>query len=106
MRYDYACDKCKLTWIENHGMNENPTIKCPKCKRNAYMTFKSVPAAYVRGYGWLDKAGRRRDMNLHKLINDDPYKKYREPGEKSELASRLKKGGRHNPKAKHFNLGK
>jgi hypothetical protein len=84
-------------------MKEKPTIKCPQCNGiKTHVTFISVPVTYIRGYGWLDKAGRRRDMNLYKLINDDPYNHMREKGEKDDLANKLRKGGKFNPKRRHF----
>jgi len=103
MKYDYMCDKCDIVWTESHGMNEEPVIKCPKCgSHKTHKTWLEAPIFYVRGDGYLDKKGVQRDMNLYKLTKDDPYKKYRERGEKDDLAIRLKKAGQHNPKRKHY----
>jgi rRNA maturation protein Nop10 len=84
-------------------MNEKPRVKCPNCGGlKTQIAFLSTPMTYIRGYGYMDKEGRRRDMNLFKLQNDDPYKKYRAPGEKDDLAHRLRRGGKHNPKRKTY----
>ena len=104
MRYDYACRKCSSSWEERHGMNERPVIKCKKCGEIAYRAFNTVPESYIRGYGWLDRKGAHRDMNHYKLMNDDPYARYREPGEKDELATKLKKSGKHTTNPKRFNI--
>lgn len=100
MRYDYRCLNCSndKEWIVfevRHGISEKPTIKCPLCgKTNCERALLDNPVSYTRGYGWLDKRGRNRDMNLHKLVNDDPYGHMRETGEADDLANRLRTGGK------------
>lgn len=108
MKYDYQCHKCRIYFIVEHGMNEKPKVECPQCKsvKKVERAFITAPIFYTKGYGWLDKEGRRRDMNLYKLIHDDPYAKMRQPGEKDDLAQRLRKGGKHNPKGKSFAVKK
>ncbi len=73
-------------------------IVCPKCKKtNTEITFVGTEAIfYIRGNGYLDVKGRRRDMHLYKLMNDDPYKGMRQPGDKEDLANKLRKGGKFN----------
>jgi putative FmdB family regulatory protein len=107
MRYDYACDKCETVLEVTHGMLEKPTIKCDKCHRVMRLVF-SVPMVYVRGYGWCDKKGAKRDMNLWKLKNEDPYAKIRPPGDKSDLEHKLTQGGKRQKNRRHYavNLGK
>lgn len=77
---------------------------CPRC--NGSNTEKTHVGCnvicYVRGNGYLDRAGCHRDMNLHTLENGDPYAEMREPGEVDDLKQRIKKAGQHNPNAKHF----
>jgi len=103
MRYDYKCDECGHEFITNHGMNEKPKVICPKCNKLSHQIFKSIPEFYVRGYGYCDRAGCKRDMNLYKMTHgDDPYKRYRERGEADNLTSELRKGGKFNPKRRHF----
>lgn len=100
MRYDYRCSKCSTDkeWIifeVEHGMSEEPEILCPKCKHKCEKAFlEQSNISWTRGYGWLDKRGRKRDMNLHKLENNDPYGHMRESGEAEDLAKRLRNGGR------------
>lgn len=101
MRYDYKCYKCDLTYEISHGMNEKPIFKCDQCKGVLERLF-SVPVFYTKGNGYLDRTGVRRDMNLHKMNNDDPYKRYRQRGEADDLKHRLKKGGKFNPNSKTF----
>lgn len=103
MRYDYRCNKCDHVWEVSHGLDEKPKIKCPECgSKSTEIAITTAPTTYVKGYGWLDKKGRNRDMNLHKLQNDDPYGNMRQPGEKEDLEKKLKSGGKFNPKKKTF----
>lgn len=110
MRYDYICNNCSnedrwLIFETNHGMNEKPKVKCPKCGGiNTEQTFRTVPLSYIRGYGWLDVKGRRRDLNLYTLRNRDPYEHMREAGEADDLAHRLKAGGKFNTNPKTFQI--
>lgn len=73
---------------------------CPRCKgNNCSKSFHGFSVTgYTRGYGWLDKAGVNRDMNLYQLTQNDPYGQHRQPGEADHLASQLRKAGKHNPK--------
>lgn len=112
MRYDYFCNRCsnneqQLCFETTHGMNEKPKVKCPKCgETDTEVAFLTVPISYIRGYGWLDVRGRRRDMNLHKLVNDDPYANMRQPGEADDLATKLRRGGRASGNRKTFAVKK
>lgn len=101
MRYDYRCLDCstETEWVVfevQHGMTETPDIKCPECEgskcERAYI--EKGPMGWTRGYGWLDVKGRRRDMNLHTLTNNDPYAGMREKGEADDMAQRLRAGGK------------
>lgn len=108
MRYDYICNDCSeddkwFVFETSHGMTKKPKVKCPKCeKTNTEKAFLSAPISYTRGNGWLDKSGRRRDMNLWKLTNDDPYKSMRQKGEADDLAQRLRNGGKRKTNPKTF----
>ena len=94
MKYDHGCPKCGYEFITEHGMNEKPIVKCPKCNTITKQLFKTTNVGYIRGYGYMDKEGCHRDMNVHKLMNDDPYASMRQPGEKEELANSIRKGGK------------
>jgi predicted nucleic acid-binding Zn ribbon protein len=76
--------------------------ECPMC--GGHDTEKTLLGNnqhfYMKGYGWLDRAGIKRDMNLHRLIHDeqgDPYAEHRVPGEVDDLATRLRKGVQKKP---------
>ena len=81
--------------------------ECPRC--GGHDCTKTLHGAqihgYVRGYGWLDREGAKRDMNRYKLANDDPYAQYRVEGEVDHIDSQLKKEGQHDPKRKHYLAG-
>ena len=73
---------------------------CPRCSgSNTEKTMLGVTTGpcYIRGNGYLDRSGCRRDMNLYHLQNDDPYSEYRQIGEAEDLAIRIKKDGQHKP---------
>lgn len=78
--------------------------ECPRCHgHNCTKTFHGTNVTgYVRGYGWLDRAGAKRDMHHHTLINNDPYGQYRVPGEVDHISSQLKKHGQRKANKKHF----
>jgi hypothetical protein len=84
---------------------------CPRCQgSNCEKTFYGYQVlSYVRGDGYLDRAGCHRDMNLYKLTgtdergqSTDPYAEMRQPGEVDDLKVRLQRAGRHDPKTTHF----
>jgi len=97
----------------SHAMNPtdeelHEAKKCPRCKKhNSQQThYGSQIHSYIRGYGWLDRAGAKRDMNRFKLQNDDPYGQYRVPGEVDHIKNTLDKEGMHDSKSKHFPVSK
>lgn len=125
--YNYLCNDCEQRAVAIKGSSlthdellevifetshmMNPTKQeltaarvCPRC--NGQNTIKTMlgtnVVCYVRGNGYLDKVGCHRDMNLHKLMTDDPYVGMREPGEVDDLANKLRKSGQHNPHTQHF----
>ncbi len=125
--YNYCCNNClelaelikgsalddtelqSVMFETAHSMNPSQrellaASECPRCLgTNTVKVLHGIKlTSYVRGYGYLDRAGARRDMNLYKLQNDDPYKAMRVTGETDDLVARLKRGGKHNPKPKHI----
>ena len=78
---------------------ECPRCSSTNCEKTMYGTDHH---SFIRGYGFLDKAGAKRDMNRFKLNNDDPYGEYRVAGEVDHIDTQLKKGGKHDPKTKYF----
>lgn len=129
-RYNYICNACKaeaegvkgapltdeecheVIFETSHAMSPTEAElsrarECPRCL--GVDTTKTMVGTtltcYVRGYGYLDRAGTTRDMNLYKLQNEDPYREYRVTGEVDHLESKLKRAGRHDPKPKHYLSG-
>ena len=89
-------ESCDLVWEERHGMMEDPVIRCPLCDKQRSKTLLGCETVfYVRGDGYLDKSGCKRDMNLYKLTKEDPYANMRQSGEADDLAQRLRNGGKH-----------
>ncbi len=127
--YNYLCSTCEaaatkvkglpLTHDElwevifetAHSMKPKPkelleARRCPRCggTETEQTMMGCAPLWFTRGAGFLDKPGCHRDMNLFKLTTDDPYADMREPGEADDLAIKLKRGGQHNPRTKHFKV--
>lgn len=101
MNYNYMCESCSneqspFVFGVEHGMSETPEIKCPKCggSRTQKCFAGLSPTVYVRGNGYLDKQGCRRDMELYNLRTKNPYGHLYQPGEQDEIAHQLKAGGR------------
>jgi len=103
MIYNHKCEKCGNIQKEEYSMKEpewssHKDVGCKKCDGVATRFTDwsdGSPTTYVRGQGIVnDKAGAYRDMHLHRLMKDDPYAKLRPPGEKDDLANRLKRGGK------------
>jgi hypothetical protein len=134
-RYNYVCNSCRrqaeeikgspldetelweVVFETSHAME--PTDKelayareCPRCEGvDTAKTYLGLQIhGWVRGYGYLDRAGCHRDMNLHKLTgtdedtgrSTDPYAEMRTPGEVDDLKAKLQRGGRHDPKPVRF----
>jgi len=92
-----------------HSMSANEkelkeALECPRCGSTdcTRTVYGAQITSFIRGYGFLDRAGARRDMNRFKLTTDDPYAQYRVAGEVDHINETLKKQGRHDPKTKHF----
>lgn len=93
-----------LVWLVKHGMFDEVDIKCPVCEGTTRKVMCAVPS-YVRGNCYLDVEGCRRDMNLYKLQNNDPYDYMRQPGEKEELIAKIKRGNKAKPQYYHMGGG-
>lgn len=80
-------------------------MTCPRCgSQECEKTFYGYgnQVMYIKGNGFLDRDGCLRDMNVHKLVTDDPYKDMRVPGEVDEMKAKFKRAGQHNPNSKHM----
>lgn len=82
-----------LVWTEQHGMNDNPQIKCPVCKIGAIRTWYGVSLhGYIRGDCYKNRDDCKRQMDLRLLESgNDPYAHMRQSGEVDDLKKRLKK---------------
>ena len=94
-----------LVWEECHGMHEAPIVKCPACGGIAvkHLGF-NTGTFYIRGNGFLDRDGCRREMALHHLEGKDedgtplnPYEEHYQSGEKDHIRQMLKRGGKPAP---------
>lgn len=82
-----------LVWTVNHSMNEWPKVQCPVCGADARPTWHGTKQyGYVRGNCYLNRAdcARQRDIALLETGND-PYARFRQPGEADYIKSQLKK---------------
>jgi hypothetical protein len=94
----------RLSWFVEHSMHEEMHMPCMgECGGEAVRIITNAATFYNKGYGYLDKSGCRRDMNLYKVAYDeDPYGYMRQPGELDDLKGRLRKGGKFNPRTQYF----
>lgn len=78
-------------------MSEKPKKpKCPKCggRKTIPNYYGQNNMSWVRGNGIVnDKAGARRDMDRHTLVNNDPYGYMRQPGEVDHMLDQSRRRG-------------
>jgi len=125
--YNYECCDCQAKLLDtlqreptveeyesevlfetSHRMKPTPqelaiACVCPRCNgNNCVRTFYgSDIIGYVRGNGYLDVVGAKRDMNIHTLTTNDPYASMRQSGEVEDMKHKIRKAGQHNPKRIH-----
>ena len=127
--YNYICRKCEKATIRKYGDPSikqyedliifetshmmNPTDKelseaviCPRCNNtDCYKTMMGTNTrSYILGYGYLDKAGAKRDMAVFHLTQHDPYGYMRESGEADNMADGFRKANKHDPKSMVFDM--
>lgn len=66
MFYEYRCDKCDVEIEVQHGMKENPTIKCENCKKNMYRKI-SVPYVVISKTNTM---ANRKESEHKKKVKD------------------------------------
>ncbi|MBP2675726.1 MAG: zinc ribbon protein [Deltaproteobacteria bacterium] len=49
--YEYQCKKCEKVIERIHGMNDNPSVKCPDCGGKAARRMSSS-SFHLKGSGW------------------------------------------------------
>ena len=80
---------------------------CPKCGGSNSKKICGMESAYVRGYGYADKAGVKRDMDIHAMsMGRDPYAEHRKVGERREVIGKLQKAREPNKHSKTIRFAK
>lgn len=106
----------EVVFETGHSLDPTPeeleqATKCPSCGgHNTQKTLLGVSQfVFMRGHNWEEfkrdpnnREAMRRDMALHQLGIDDPYGRYRQSGEASDLTHKLKTGGTQQPKRQYF----
>ena len=95
-QYVYECEECGDAHFEIHSIKDDPEIKCPKCDAPCFRVIQPVHG-YVKGNCYLNRSECKKQANLSLLQDDDPYSRHRQPGEKDELISKIKKGKKGKP---------
>ena len=81
--------------------------KCPTCGSDNIKKSFGLETTYVSGYGFADKAGVKRDIDMHLMATDrDPYGEHRKMGEAREVVRKLQKSKERDPKPKTIHLTK
>lgn len=126
MRYYYICDDClkeaadgdvkslnvdeynyicgELTFEVEHSSSDVISLKCELCGGSNIRKLMTPPTTYVRGDGYKDKIGAKRDRDLHLMLSNDPYASSRKPGDKLDIINKLRRGKEHNKRAKTIKL--
>lgn len=93
--YDAPKSEHTLVWEKHKMISDSDIESCPVCDGETIrLIASSLSATYIRGNGYLDKTGARRDMDKFTLQNNDPYSHMREPGEKEHLLDKLSRAGK------------
>ncbi len=79
MFYDYICPKCNKIKEVQHGMTENPLIKCPKCSTQMNRRITGGSGVHYKGNGWggtrsaADSSQAKRVTTTKKTTPIDEY---------------------------------
>lgn len=122
--YNYICDDCLsnkskelgrdlsteeeiyFVFEARHSMNASPdeikeNTECPFCEgHNTKKTYYGQDiTVFSRGVEWNEYMAKNRhalarDMALHQLENADPYAAHRPPGDKADVADKLRDGAK------------
>ena len=92
--YVYECNKCEDVHEEFHGMMVDPSVVCPKCSSKCSRLIQQVEVL-VKGNCYLNKKDCKKAAELSTLQESDPYGTHRLPGEKEDLATKLKNKDKH-----------
>lgn len=79
---------------------------CPECNGTKVNKVIGIETSYVRGYGYADKKGTKRDMDLHAMsTGKDPYKEHRKMGESRAVITALQRDKEHDTRPKTIHMG-
>jgi len=80
---------------------------CPLCGGDRTRKVFGIETSYIRGYGFTDKAGVKRDMDLHAMMTgQDPYKEHRKMGEARDVITNLQRDREHHTNSKTVYMSK
>lgn len=81
--------------------------RCPHCNGQNVKKVFGLEASYVKGYGFADKVGVKRDMDIHAMsMGRDPYKEHRQVGERREVVTKLQRAREFKRHSKTIHLSK
>jgi hypothetical protein len=129
-RYNYICLDCEEKAAAEYGEDMTPeqfeelilfetshsmdptdeelaeATVCPRCSGgNCKKSFHGLDIhSYIRGYGWSDKEGAKRDMHRYTLQHNDPYSEHRVPGEVEHIDQTLQQEGKRQSNSKHYEV--
>lgn len=80
---------------------------CLSCGGKNLLKLFGMETSYIRGYGFADKKGAKRDMDLHTMVTGrDPYKEHRKIGEKRDIITKLQRGKERSTQPKTIRMSK
>ena len=95
-----------IFYVDSTMKDKPSSPKCPKCGGvHTHSTLvDNNNHTYIRGNCYLDTAGAKRDMHVHKLQHEDPYSTMRVSGETDHLIDKFKNAGRDMAKIRRAGL--
>jgi len=120
MNSQYICKKCAEKFagcsIDNMSMLMFDSIRehkhfsgsCPECGSSEHrIKLFGIQTSYIKGYGFLDKKGAKRDMDIHLMTKGhDPYSSHRQEGEKRDVVNKLQKSREFRTSKKNHHMGR
>jgi hypothetical protein len=80
---------------------------CPICGGVKLTQVFGVETAYIKGYGFTDKKGVKRDMDIHAMTSGrDPYSEHRQMGESRSIVNALQKDREHKKRPKTIHISR
>jgi len=78
---------------------------CPVCGSTHILPVLGMQSSYIKGYGFADKTGVRRDMDMHRMVTgNDPYAEHRKEGESRDVVLKLQQARGHDSHPKTIKL--